>query len=124
MSLYKISLFPRWVQHRTANEDITFHHDKDEGMASLKSTMRFPEVRICRISCKKCICCLYIFIPQEIMNIHLNYFAVRHSDLSHGNGRSNLAIQSNYTGWESRHSGEGFSFVVFNMELISDFKIP
>lgn len=33
-----------WVQHRAATEDIGFHHDKDEGMASLKSTMKFPEV--------------------------------------------------------------------------------
>jgi hypothetical protein len=36
--------FCRWVQHREESEDITFHHDKDEGLASLKSTMRFPEV--------------------------------------------------------------------------------
>ncbi len=35
----------RWVQHRGATEDIGFHHDKDEGMASIKSTMKFPEVR-------------------------------------------------------------------------------
>jgi len=33
-----------WVQHRGATEDIGFHHDKDEGMASIKSTMKFPEV--------------------------------------------------------------------------------
>ena len=33
-----------WVQKRDLNEDIGFHHDKDEAMASLKSTMKFPEV--------------------------------------------------------------------------------
>jgi hypothetical protein len=33
-----------WVQKRDLKEDIGFHHDKDEAMASLKSTMKFPEV--------------------------------------------------------------------------------
>ncbi|EKX39230.1 hypothetical protein GUITHDRAFT_143638 [Guillardia theta CCMP2712] len=33
-----------WVQKRSLKEDIGFHHDKDEAMASLKSTMKFPEV--------------------------------------------------------------------------------
>jgi len=33
-----------WVQKRGLGEDIGFHHDKDEGMASLKMTMKFPEV--------------------------------------------------------------------------------
>jgi len=32
------------VQKRDLKEDIGFHHDKDEAMASLKSTMKFPEV--------------------------------------------------------------------------------
>lgn len=36
-----------WVQRRQVTEDINFHHDKDEAMASLKATMKFPEVR-CR----------------------------------------------------------------------------
>lgn len=33
-----------WVQRRTLKEDIGFHHDKDEAMASLQHTMKFPEV--------------------------------------------------------------------------------
>ena len=33
-----------WIQKRDLKEDIGFHHDKDEAMASLKSTMKFPEV--------------------------------------------------------------------------------
>lgn len=33
-----------WVQHRSEAEDISFHHDKDEALASLKMTMQFPEV--------------------------------------------------------------------------------
>ena len=31
-----------WYQYRTAEEDIGFHYDKDEGMASDQQIMRFP----------------------------------------------------------------------------------
>ena len=33
-----------WYQYRTAEEDIGFHYDKDEGMASDQMIMRFPYI--------------------------------------------------------------------------------
>ena len=33
-----------WVQRRDEKEDIGFHHDKDEALASNQATMKFPEV--------------------------------------------------------------------------------
>jgi hypothetical protein len=33
-----------WVQRRDEKEDIGFHHDKDEALASTQATMKFPEV--------------------------------------------------------------------------------
>ena len=32
-----------WVQHRSSMEDVGFHYDKDEGMASDQMIMRFPQ---------------------------------------------------------------------------------
>lgn len=33
-----------WIQKRTATEGISFHYDKDEGLASVHSTMRHPAI--------------------------------------------------------------------------------
>ena len=33
-----------WLQYRGGNEDVGFHYDKDEGLASDHMTMRFPDV--------------------------------------------------------------------------------
>ena len=32
-----------WVQYRPSNEDVSFHYDKDEGLASDHMIMRFPQ---------------------------------------------------------------------------------
>jgi hypothetical protein len=37
-----------WVQRRDEREDIGFHHDKDEALASNQATMKFPEVHDAR----------------------------------------------------------------------------
>jgi hypothetical protein len=45
-----------WFQHRTGDEHIGFHFDKDEGQASMQQVMRYRHGIRCGLGA--CICCL------------------------------------------------------------------